>query len=171
MALISQVETNCYHAASGDHRGWTHSGKDTHSVPVPMGQPAWQSPPRRRQKWHKVSRGLAVTWPLTHGISGAGCHTKALQVTTVSLGSSLPRRVPQKVTSNHRRIVGNEMQIDSKTIRLSCEPFDRGQCLKVSLIASLAICIALTREIFFLNLNFFFPRGHLKVITALAGSS
>lgn len=74
----------------------------------------------------------------------------------LSLGSSPPRRVPQKVTSNQRRIVGNEMQIDSKTIRLSCEPFDRGQCLKVSLIASLAICIALTREIFFLNLNFFF---------------
>lgn len=35
-------------------------------------------------------------------------------------------------------------------------PSDGGQCLKVSLIASLAICIALTREIFFLNLNFFF---------------
>lgn len=68
--------------------------------------------------------------------------------------------------------MGNEMQIDSKTIRLSCEPFDRGQCLKVSLIALLAICIALTREIFFLNLNFFFfPRGHLKVITALAVAS
>lgn len=33
---------------------------------------------------------------------------------------------------------------------------DGGQCLKVSLIASLAICIALTGEIFFLNLNFFF---------------
>lgn len=37
---------------------------------------------------------------------------------------------------------------------------DGGQCLKVSLIASLAICIALTGEIFFLNLNFFFfPRS------------
>lgn len=43
---------------------------------------------------------------------------------------------------------------------------DGGQCLKVSLIASLAICIALTGEIFFLNLNFFFSRGHLKLITS-----
>lgn len=74
----------------------------------------------------------------------------------MSPGSSPPLRVPPKVTSNQRCTVGNEMQIDSKTIRLSCEPFDRGQCLKVSLIASLAICIALTREIFSLNLNFFF---------------
>lgn len=82
-----------------------------------------------------------------------------------------PRCAPQKVTSNQRHIVGNEMQIDSKTMRLSCKPFDRGQCLKVSLIASLAICIALPREIFFLNLNFFFPRGHLKVMTALAVAS
>lgn len=50
-------------------------------------------------------------------------------------------------------------------------PSNGGQCLKVSLIASLAICIALTTEIFFLNLNSFFfqrsPQTNYSSSTAL----
>lgn len=70
----------------------------TRIVPVSMGQPAWAEPSEEvievaqgHSVWHKVSRWLAVTWPLTHHISVLD-HTKALQtgVTTVSLGSSLP---------------------------------------------------------------------------------
>lgn len=81
---------NGLHQAGGDKllpcslwgpRGLVSPVGRTHIVPVSVGQPAWAEPSEEvaevaqgHSVWHKVSRWLAVTWPLAHRILGAGPH-------------------------------------------------------------------------------------------------
>lgn len=66
--------------------------------------------------------------------------------------------------------MGNEMQIDSETIRLSCEPFRRGPVFKSQPDCLVGNLHSINQRdfLFKLELFFFFSRGHLKLITAPA---
>lgn len=61
------------------------------------------------------------------------------------------------------------MQIDSETIRLSCEPFQRGPVFKSQPDCLTGNLHSINHRDFLFKLElFFFSRGHLKLITAPA---
>lgn len=63
--------------------------------------------------------------------------------------------------------MGNEMQIDRETIRLSCEPFRRGPVFKSQPDCLSGNLHSINRRDFLFKLElFFFSRGHLKLITS-----
>lgn len=75
---------------------------------------------------------------------------------------TLPKRLPPAW-----RIVGNEMQIDRETMRLSCEPFRRGPVFKSQPDCLSGNLHSINRRDFLFKLElFFFSRGHLKLITS-----
>lgn len=62
----------------------------------------------------------------------------------------------------------NKMQIDSETIRLSCEPFRQGPVFKSQPDCLVGNLHSINQRDFLFKLELFFfpPRGHLKLITA-----
>lgn len=63
--------------------------------------------------------------------------------------------------------MGNEMQIDRETIRLSCEPFRRGPVFKSQPDCLSGNLHSINQRDFLFKLElFFFSRGHLKLITS-----
>lgn len=117
--------------------------------------------------------GLAATWPLNHRVLGA--RTREILVNRSNhIVPRLPppaRRVPPKVTSNKLRIVGNEMQIDSETIRLSCEPFRRGPVFKSQPDCLAGNLHSINQRNFLFKLELFFflrsPRANYSSSAAL----